>query len=112
MKPEELKTLSIGDPITIHAEAVKEYKAPGPTNKIVHPDVVKVVGRSKKWRPENAIYTGWTFRFEGEVHGSRFDDQGYLTVKNTVKVVRYKINEQSNDRFARLEDVEIGHHGK
>ena len=114
MKPEELKTLAIGDPITVHAEISPAYRPPdNPPGSVVKYDSKRVIEKRKYYKPRNAFFTGWTMRFEGDVDYPKFSDEpGYLVVRKSVKVVRFKENQRKNENFAFFEDVEIGHHGK
>jgi len=66
--------------------------------------------------PKKMIYTGYTYRQEGTYMGGKgiygrfgfYDDYEppYLSVEKTIKVLRVKESERSNDKFAFVEDVE------
>ena len=69
-------------------------------------------------KPKEMIYTGYTFRQEGRYQGGRhfsrsyllgpFDyDPPYLSVEKTIRVLRVKEYERSNDKFALVEDVTV-----
>lgn len=86
---------------------------------LVHPEYIednkRKLVRIELDTPEEMIYTGYTFRQEGTYHGGRqygsyfgydYDaEPPYLQVEKTIKVLRVKKTERSNDRFALVEDV-------
>lgn len=76
----------------------------------------------RKWERRKSIvdigwYVGYTFKHEGRYHSESAGggilslepeyEPAHLSVTNSVKLLRIKTSERSNDKFAFPEDVEV-----
>ena len=103
--------MRIGDAIKINAEVVPYYDTDAGETK--NPKLKRLIGRQPFRKPIRAFYTGYTYRFEGEIQPGTVDklrgntEPNYLGKVQAKMVVRFKTTERGNERFAFPEDVDV-----